>query len=168
MREDLKRHIYAGIILVVSLAADLYTKYLAVTHIHEYERINVLGSFVQLTLLYNQGGLFGILQGYQAYFLVISLIVLVLLVLFYFFEKNRTMLFSSAMAFIISGALGNIYDRLSGRKGVVDFLYIGHDEVFRWPAFNIADAAIVVGAILLMIFFYLDEKKRRKEKPSDQ
>jgi signal peptidase II len=166
----MKKHIYAGIIFLTTLILDIITKFLVVSHISLHERINVLGTFVQLTLVYNQGGLFGILQGYQSLFLIVSLMVLGLLILFYVYEKNKSPLFCCAMALIASGAIGNILDRLLGmvgfanRPGVVDFIYIGDDNVFRWPAFNVADAVIVIGAILLIIVFYLEERHMASDK----
>ena len=166
----MKKHIYAGIIFLSTLILDIITKFLVVSHIGLHERINVLGTFVQLTLVYNQGGLFGILQGYQSLFLIVSLMVLGLLIVFYVFEKNKSPIFCYAMALIASGAIGNILDRFLGmvgfanRPGVVDFVYIGDDSVFRWPAFNVADAVIVIGAILLIIVFYRDERHRARDK----
>ncbi len=161
----MKKHIIATIVLIGSLALDIATKSIIVSNVALHERINVIGSFVQITLIYNRGGLFGILQGYQTYFLIISLVVLSLLVLFYIMEKDKKMLFCNAMALIVAGALGNIIDRISGRSGVVDFIYIGSDDVFRWPAFNVADSVIVVGAVLLMIEFIRQERIRKiKEK----
>lgn len=159
----MKKYIYALIILIATLGLDIYTKYLVVSRIMEHERINIIGSFVQFTLVYNRGGLFGILQGYQTLFLIVSIIVLCFLVLFFIFEKNRSMLFCVSMSFITSGAIGNIIDRISGRKGVVDFVYIGFDNL-RWPAFNVADAVIVTGAFLLFIVFFREERKRKAEK----
>ncbi|HNR89059.1 MAG TPA: signal peptidase II [Spirochaetota bacterium] len=164
----MNKHAIAGIIFAVSLIADILTKWLVVSKIALHERIDVIGSFVQLTLVYNRGGLFGILQGYQAVFLVVSLVVLAIMIAFYVFEKNKTQLFCVSMALIASGAIGNISDRFIGmlgiadRPGVVDFVYIGSDAVFRWPAFNIADAAIVVGAGLLLIVFFVEEKRRKR------
>lgn len=157
----MKKHIIAGAILAITLILDVFTKHLVVTNISLHERINVIGSFVQFTLIYNRGGLFGIFQGYQMYFLIISIVVLVLLVLFYIFEKEKRPLFCSSMALIVSGAIGNIIDRISGRPGVVDFIYIGNDEIFRWPAFNIADSVIVIGAILLLIVYIQEEIKMK-------
>ena len=101
------------------------------------------------------------MQGYQLYFLIVSIIVLALLVLFYVFEKNKKPLFCNAMALIVSGALGNILDRVSGKPGVVDFIYIGNDNVFRWPAFNVADSVIVIGAVMLLVEFIRQEKARK-------
>ncbi len=157
----MKKYIYAAVIFISSLALDIITKYLVVVNITEHERVNVIGSFVQLTLLYNRGGLFGILQGYQNLFLVISVIVLLLIVLFFIYEKNKTFVFCTSMAFITAGAIGNILDRITGRKGVVDFIFIGNDDVFRWPAFNVADAVIVAGALLLFYVFLKEERKRK-------
>ena len=164
----MKKHIYAAIIFVCSLTFDLVTKYFAVAHIALHERIDVAGSFVQFTLTYNRGGLFGIMQGYQSFFLILSILVLALLILFYIFEKNKTYLFCNSIALIIGGAIGNVMDRISGRVGVVDFITIGSDSFYRWPTFNIADAVIVVGAFLLIIVYYQDEKMRKLQKKSDQ
>jgi signal peptidase II len=160
----MKKHIIAGLVFGASLALDIVTKYLVVKNIPLHERVDVMGSFVQFTLLYNRGGVFGILQGYQSYFLAISIVVFILLIIFYIFEKDKTVLFCSSMALILSGAIGNIIDRLMGRQGVVDFIFIGSDEVYRWPAFNVADSVIVVGAALLLIVFFREEKRRRLEK----
>ena len=158
----MKKYIYAASIFIISLALDIITKNLVVEHIALHERINVFGSFVQLTLTYNRGGLFGILQGYQNFFLIVSLIVLIFLVLFFIFEKNKSQIFCISIALITSGAAGNILDRISGKPGVVDFIYIGSDNFFRWPAFNVADAVIVMGASLLLIIFLKEEKKKKQ------
>jgi signal peptidase II len=162
----MKKYIIAAAILISTLALDIITKTLVVEKIALHERINVLGSFLQLTLTYNRGGLFGILQGYQTLFLIFSVIVLVFLVVFFALEKNKSLLFCNSIALIISGAIGNILDRVMGKDGVVDFIYIGSDRYFRWPAFNVADSVIVVGALLLFIVFYREEKKRKTAKDS--
>jgi signal peptidase II len=161
MGKAAKMHIMAGAIFTVSLILDIITKKLVADHIGLHERIDVLGSFVQLTLLYNRGGLFGIMQGYQHFFLTVSVVVFTLLIVYYIYEKGKTPLFCNAMGLIMSGAIGNILDRLLGKPGVVDFVYIGSDEFYRWPAFNVADAVIVIGAGLLLIFYYHEEKKRK-------
>lgn len=161
-KTNLKKGLITLSVFAVFLGADILTKWLVESHIALYERINVAGSFVQLTLVYNKGGVFGIMQGHQIFFLVVSFIVLCLLIGFYLYEKNRNMPFVIAMGLVFSGAVGNILDRLLGKPGVVDFIYIGNDRIYRWPAFNVADAAIVVGALLLMLGFYLQERKRKK------
>lgn len=162
----MKKYIIAAAVFIGTLALDIITKYLVTENIALHERINVAGTFIQLTLTYNRGGLFGILQGYQSLFLVFSIIVLIFLVAFFILEKNKTLIFCVSISLIISGAIGNILDRILGNEGVVDFIYIGDDRYFRWPAFNVADSVIVIGAVLLFIVFYREEKKRRNLKES--
>lgn len=164
----MKKHLLAVVLFAVMLALDIISKMLVVAHIGPHERIDILGSFVQFTILYNRGGIFGIMQGHQTFFLIVSVVVLGLLSAYYFFEKNKTALFSSAMAFILAGAIGNILDRIMQKPGVVDFILIGDDRIYRWPTFNVADASIVIGAGLLLIFYFLEERKRKAEKPEGQ
>jgi signal peptidase II len=164
MMRETKNTLIAVMIFIIVLGSDILTKALVEKYISIYERVNILGSFVQLTLIYNQGGIFGILQGYQQFFLIVSIIVFLLLVVYFILEKNKTLIFTSSMGLICAGAIGNILDRITGKPGVVDFIYIGSDEVFRWPAFNVADSSIVVGATLLVIHQLMEEKKRKAKK----
>lgn len=163
MNNKIKIYIYTILISIISLGLDIITKHLVEKNIMRGERVDILGSFIQLTLTYNRGGIFGIMQGHQNFFLVISIIVLIFIILFFLFEKNRSIIFCTSLALIISGAIGNILDRISGKPGVVDFISIGDDRFFRWPAFNVADSVIVIGAFLLSICIYREEKKRKKQ-----
>ena len=164
MEKEIKNTLIGVLNFIVILGCDIITKALVEKYISIYERVNVLGSFVQLTLIYNQGGIFGILQGYQQFFLIVSIIVFLLLIVYFILEKNKTLIFTSSMGLICAGAIGNILDRITGKPGVVDFIYIGSDDVFRWPAFNVADSSIVVGATLLVIHQLIEEKKRKASK----
>ncbi len=168
MNREIKNTLLAVLIFIVVLALDIVTKSLVEQYISIYERVNVLGSFVQLTLIYNQGGIFGILQGYQRFFLIVSIIVFLLLIAYFILEKNKTRIFTVSMGLICAGAIGNILDRITGKPGVVDFIYIGSDEVFRWPAFNVADSSIVIGATLLVIHQLIEEKKRKQQEKRHQ
>jgi signal peptidase II len=168
----MKKNIYALMILAAALACDIVTKHLIVRNFSYFDRLDYLGGFLRITLVYNEGGVFGILQGYKNMFLVVSLLVLAVMVGYYAYEyiyrKNRSMIFSAAMALIVSGAIGNIIDRLiSHRPGVVDFISIGVDGVYRWPTFNVADSCIVAGAALLIIVFYREEKRHREAKEAE-
>ena len=160
----MKKHFITASIAIVVLAFDFFSKLKIEASLGIGERIDVIGSFVQFTRIYNEGGVFGILQGYKNFFLVVSLLVLVALVFFYCHEKIKTNMFIVAMGLIFGGACGNIMDRLLGKKGVVDFVYIGVDNVYRWPAFNVADSCIVVGAFLLVILFFCQERALKKMK----
>lgn len=160
----MKKHIIPALVVVLAFVADLVTKNMALKHLGFYDRFDFFGGFVRFDLTYNQGGVFGIMQGYKNFFLIVSIIVLLIMVAYYFYEKQMPGLFRVAMALIIGGAAGNIYDRLiPGRPGVVDFISVGVDGVYRWPTFNIADSVIIAGAILLVIVVYIEDKKRLAE-----
>lgn len=157
----MKKHIIPAVTLILTVAVDVITKNMAVKHLGFYERIDFFGGFLRLDLTYNQGGVFGIMQGYKNFFLIVSIIVLVIMVAYYFYEKAMPGMFRIAMALIIGGAAGNILDRLiAGRPGVVDFISVGVDGVYRWPTFNIADSVIIAGAFLLVLVVYSEDKKK--------
>ena len=110
-----------------------------------------------LTLIFNPGAAFGFLAwaaGWQRWAFT-GLGVLATLVICYLLRRHgQQKMFSLALAMILGGALGNVLDRL--RLGhVVDFLDF-HIGYWHWPAFNLADSAITVGAVLLI----LDELRR--------
>jgi signal peptidase II len=156
----MKKHIIPAIIVLIVFVADAITKSIAVKSLGYYTTFEYLGGFLRFDLTYNRGGVFGIMQGYQQLFLIVSIIVLIIMIFYYFYEKNMPQLFRIALALIIGGAAGNIFDRLiPGRPGVVDFISIGVDGIYRWPTFNIADMLIITGASLLIIVVYREDKK---------
>ncbi len=136
------------------LALDLLTKKLALTNISPWEPIEIIPGLFNLVLTYNSGTAFGLFaseQGTAQGLKMAALATISLLPFIYFYVKaqREDSLQLVALGLIWGGALGNIYDRF--RWGaVVDFLdfYIGK---YHWPAFNIADIAICVGAGLLAI-----------------
>jgi signal peptidase II len=157
----MKKHIIPAVTVMLTLAADILSKNLAIKYLGFYDKIDFLGGVLRLDLTYNQGGVFGIMQGYKNFFLIVSLVVLVIMIAYYFYEKALPGMFRVAMALIIGGAGGNIMDRLiAGRPGVVDFISVGVDGVYRWPTFNIADSVIIVGAFLLVLVIYFEDKKK--------
>jgi len=161
----MKKHIIPALTVIIAFVADLATKNLALKYLGFYNRYDYFGGFLRFDLTYNMGGVFGIMQGYKNFFLIVSIIVLLIMVAYYFYEKKMPGLFRIAMALIIGGAAGNIFDRLiPGRPGVVDFISVGVDGVYRWPTFNIADSVIIAGAFLLVIVVYMEDKKKLAEK----
>jgi signal peptidase II len=160
----MKKHLIPAITLALAFGADMATKNLALKHLGIYNRYDFFKGFLRLDLTFNQGGVFGIMQGYKSFFLVVSVVVLIIMVAYYFYEKHMPGLFRIAMALIIGGAAGNIFDRLiPGRAGVVDFISVGVDGVYRWPTFNIADSVIIAGAMLLVVVVYMEDKRKLAE-----
>jgi len=164
MEGKMKKHIIPAVTVILTLLADVISKNLAIKHLGFYDKIDFFGGFLRLDLTYNQGGVFGIMQGYKNFFLIVSVIVLVIMIAYYFYEKAMPAMFRIAMALIIGGAAGNILDRIiAGRPGVVDFISVGVDGVYRWPTFNIADSVIIAGAFLLVLVVYTEDKKKVSE-----
>ena len=146
---------------------DQVTKALVLRHFELYQSIPVL-PVLDFTLLYNTGAAFSFLadaSGWQRWFfslLAIAVSVVILVWLRRLKARAQWML-SCALALILGGAVGNLIDRL--RFGhVVDFIHVHWGEAY-FPAFNMADSAITVGAALLLIDAWHDalREKRRKE-----
>jgi len=164
----MRNYVFVLIASCTVITLDLVTKALVVDYFQTGSSIDYLDGFLRMSLVYNQGGVFGILQGKKIFFLVLSIIVLLLMVIYYIYEKNKNRLFNASMALIIGGAVGNITDRLiPDRPGVVDFISVGVDGIYRWPSFNVADSSIVAGAFLLAVIFIREERNRKKFKPVD-
>jgi len=133
---------------------DQLSKFLVVCTIQLHESIPVINGFFNLVHIRNRGIAFGFMNrpgGNLIFtFLITSTIgAIVLLVLWFLRLKNENIGIIFGLSLIIGGAVGNLIDRLRLRE-VIDFLdfYIGP---YHWPAFNVADSAITVGAFWVAI-----------------
>ena len=137
---------------VAVIAIDQLSKLWIVHHFAEYERLHLL-PVLDITLWYNKGAAFSFLgeaSGWQRWlFSGLAFVVGVGLLIWMRRLKGRTQwLLSSALCLILAGAIGNVIDRL--RIGhVVDFI-LAHWDNSYFPAFNVADSAITVGAAFLL------------------
>jgi signal peptidase II len=108
-------------------------------------------SFFNLVLAYNKGAAFSFLNdagGWQKWFLIAISTSASILIIYLLRKHSAEKLFSFALAFILGGAIGNLIDRvLYGH--VIDFVQV-HGAGYYFPAFNVADSAITLGAILLI------------------
>ncbi|WP_423897783.1 signal peptidase II [Candidatus Pelagadaptatus aseana] len=113
----------------------------------------VITDFFNFTLLHNTGAAFSFLSdagGWQRWFFgVVASVVSVVLVVWLARLKNSNFWESLALALVLGGALGNLYDRVM-LGYVVDFIVL-HYQQHYWPAFNLADSAIVAGAAILLL-----------------
>lgn len=145
--------------LVVGL--DLWTKHLAVTLIGYRERIEVIPGYLDWTHLYNTGAAFSFLAdqpGWQRWFFAaIAIVVSVALVVWLKRLKSNETWLAVALAMVLGGALGNLHDRvLLGH--VVDFILVHWQSRWFFPAFNLADTFITIGAILLALDMFKSDK----------
>lgn len=139
-------------ISIAIIVADQITKILA-DHYLQYGQPVALIPMFNFTLLYNTGAAFSFLSdqgGWQRWFFIFlsSTISIILTVWIYKLERHQK-LQTLSIALILGGAIGNLIDR-SIYGYVIDFLDVYYQQ-HHWPAFNIADSAITVGAILLII-----------------
>lgn len=138
---------------IVVIVLDLWTKQIALDHLDYNRPVPVIDGFLNWTLLYNYGAAFSFLGnagGWQKW-LFSGLAVLISSLLAWWLSRLPRADWKQALPFalVIGGAVGNLIDRL--RFGyVVDFIDVYYD-VHHWPAFNIADSAIVVGAVLIAV-----------------
>jgi len=132
------------------IALDLATKAAIVAHFREGESLPVT-SFMSLVLAYNTGAAFSFLAGADGWqrWLFAGIAVVASGVLVYLIRRGGSRMLLLGLALILGGALGNLYDRIV-LGHVTDFLLF-HYRGWSWPAFNVADSAITVGAGLLIL-----------------
>jgi signal peptidase II len=156
------KYIVLGLIFPAIMAADLITKRWALAAL-ERQSSELLGGLVPLTLAFNKGAAFGIRIGEDSrwFFVPVTMIALVLLAALFRQAVDGDHLRIVSISLIVSGAIGNLYDRVRWDRGVVDF--IGPIDLGLWdfPIFNVADMAITCGAVLLAISFWFEEQEDR-------
>ena len=123
---------------------------------------------LNLVLVHNPGAAFGLLAtagGWQRWFFIVAGVAIAAFVAEWLRRTARTgrPWLSAGLALVLGGALGNLWDRVV-RGSVVDFIDV-HYGPYHWPAFNVADAAITVGAaILVLVSFRADSEGGARER----
>ncbi|MEO8345097.1 MAG: signal peptidase II [Betaproteobacteria bacterium] len=138
-------------------AVDRLTKLLVVGSFLSGEEMPVTG-FMSLVLVYNSGAAFSFLagaQGWQRWFFT-AIAIFASAFLVYMLRRGGSRMLCAGFALILGGALGNLWDRIAIGK-VVDFLLF-HYGGWSWPAFNVADSAITVGAAFLIIDSFMQKR----------
>ena len=138
------------ILALVVLVLDLATKHWVESELVYGQQI-LLTSFFNLVLTYNAGAAFSFLSnesGWQRWFFSGIATCASVLIIYLLRKHTSEKLFCVALSLILGGALGNLWDRIT-LGCVVDFLDF-HYSGYHWPAFNVADSSIFVGALLLI------------------
>lgn len=146
-------------ITVIAVVLDQITKNAVVGSLELYQAIEIT-SFFNLVYVRNYGAAFSFLYdagGWQRYFLsAVAFVVSVMLLWWMKRAGPQERLMTIAFAFILGGAIGNLIDRVT-LGYVVDFLDFHYASV-HWPAFNVADSSIFIGACLLIIDMFKNSK----------
>lgn len=158
---------FLGTIVPLVLILDRLTKVWAEGTLST-RSMELMGGLVPLTLAYNKGAAFGMRVGDDSRWLFIPVTFVALGLLVALFRQARADdgVRLTALSLVMAGALGNLYDRIFIREGVVDF--IGPLDLGFWhfPIFNIADISITCGAILLAASFWQEERMERAQAAS--
>jgi signal peptidase II len=158
-----KRNIIIFILgAAVIIVLDQITKAAIAAHFSLHESYAIIDGFFNLVYVMNPGAAFGFLAGASAtfryiFFIGITVLALVLIIFYLLKSKPHNILIVLSLTMIFAGAVGNLIDRI--RFGsVVDFLdvYVG---TWHWPAFNVADSAISIGAALMIWEMIVNRKK---------
>lgn len=137
---------YPVLIIAAVIALDQITKFLVVTRLMPIGDYSVIFGLLEFTYVENRGIAFGMFQNQRWFFVVVTSIIAIVVLIFIFKMFKDYVFFTICLSLIFGGAVGNIIDRI--RFGyVIDFIHFN----FFPPVFNIADSAVVVGAIALSI-----------------
>ena len=143
------------VLALALLAADQYTKWLAIQRLSYGVPVPVFEPWLNWTLVHNFGAAFSFLSqsgGMQHWFFVcIAAGAGIGLPIWISRLKSDERVLSFALTLVWAGAVGNLIDRLRFRY-VVDFIHVHWKDVWNYPVFNVADSAITVGAVLLVSY----------------
>lgn len=146
-------------LIVVIVALDQWSKWAIKTSFNLYQSKPVIQDLLHFTYVTNDGMAFGLsFPGGKHVLLILTILLTGFIIGFLWKEKNGHPLIKYGLALILSGAIGNLIDRLLYGK-VVDFLDLMIGD-FHWYIFNIADSSVTIGMILFIIHsIYIEQNK---------
>ncbi|GAA0743693.1 signal peptidase II [Clostridium oceanicum] len=144
------------LVLLLGIAIDRFTKIWALNRLSKGPDIVILKDLLGFSYLENRGAAFGIFQNKLIFLVIITSIVMLGIIYFIIKYKPKSNLLRFSLMLIVSGAIGNLIDRLY-YNFVVDFIVIHYKDVYYFPTFNVADMLVVVGTILLAIYIIKED-----------
>ena len=135
-------------IIILLTCIDQYSKFMVIQNMDLGEKIVLIENFFSITHVRNYGAGFSILQNATVFLSTVSILAICILIYMLLHEKKLSLVSKTAYLLIISGAMGNLIDRVMKAyvTDFLDFLIFGYD----FPVFNIADSFITVGCFLLI------------------
>ena len=153
MKDVLRARLLLITFAVIVLGIDQLSKAWFANHIAEYSTVEItpwLQPILSLTPIRNTGGVFGLLPGLGTIFQYLSLIIVVIILFYQRAVPAHQTWIHIALGLVSGGALGNVIDRFT-RGYVLDFIDVNFWPLARYPIFNGADSAIVIGVFILLI-----------------
>lgn len=153
----------AGFIIAIDQLIKIYVH----THFQLGESLPVVPGFFNITYVRNPGAAFGFLAEShpsfrELFFLSMPPIALIIILMILRGVPEEDKVQTMALCSVFGGAIGNYIDRLRFRY-VIDFLDFHIKEKYTWPAFNVADMAIVCGVLVLLLLMFLESRQKNKE-----
>jgi len=150
IRVRINRNIFLYLAIALSiLVADLITKEIAFSMIINHGGTIDFGTFLSFTRVYNKGISFGMFNNmHHGAYIISTVTMLSILLILYIMVKSKNHFCKTQFSMIIGGAVANLYDRITigSVRDFIDF----HVYEYHWPAFNVADASICIGAMLVI------------------
>ena len=155
-----RKRILFGIVFGIALAADLVTKWAAFRFLDWGKRYSVISGFLDIENAKNYGIVFGV-KAPPILVMLVSAIASIIIIWYLITPKGRPPVVQIYLGCILTGVIGNLYDRLA--FGYVRDFVLLYVKEHRWPNFNLADAFILIGVVLAMIQFILTEEPKKKQ-----
>ncbi|NTU89125.1 MAG: signal peptidase II [Actinobacteria bacterium] len=154
-----KRRIFIGVakafalfipLVVFWVAMDQVTKVFARRYLEVGQQVTAIPHVIDLTLVFNKGAAFGMMEGSTLYFVISALVITIAVVLYLALTKQHSIIEVVTLALVIGGAIGNAIDRLVFDGSVTDFIAFSFID---FPVFNVADIGVTCGCALFIIAF---------------
>ncbi len=146
------------VVIMIGVIIDLVSKSMIAMNMQLHDSIELIPNFFYLTYYHNEGAAWGILQGQQGLFMIITIAALIIMGYYLFTLDQKDTFSKMGLLLMISGTIGNFYDRICFGyvRDFLDFYIFAYD----FPIFNIADSLLCVGVALLVVAVFIDEKKK--------
>ena len=145
------------ILIPIFIFFDQLSKKWMVNNIFDGQRVIEINKYLNFSPVWNKGISFGMFSNIENInFFMIFVTLVIILILFFWFFKTIILYQKVALIFIISGAIGNLIDRFA-YKAVIDFIDF-HINNTHWPAFNLSDTYITIGAFIYLFSIFSSEK----------
>ena len=155
-----KKHIWCSVMIILIVAFDRITKYLAEKNLKGSEPVVFIKNFVRFRYAENTGMAFSLFSGARWIFVALTVVVCIAALFYLFSGKCGSLWAYWSIGVVVSGGIGNLIDRIC-YGFVVDFI----EPVFmNFAVFNIADSAVTLGACSLILYLIIDVFKGKGEK----
>lgn len=145
------------LIIIAGIILDRITKIWAVNTLSGGYEIIIIQNYLSFLYTENKGAAFSIFENKTELLTITSIVVMCIIVFFAFKYRSGNIFIRISLALIISGALGNLVDRVK-YKHVIDFISVHYRNIYYFPIFNLADVMVVIGTLILVLYLLRDEK----------